>query len=265
MTRFLRKRMWLAGASLLAILVGSGAADAVVFGGPQGVDYVIPKTGYYDFTVAGAQGGNLGGYGAIVGGELFLDAGTTLDLVVGGYGGSGINYAGGGGGGSFVFDGELLFAAGGGGGANFFPYPRAGPGIGNGGHPAGPASYGGSGGDSGAQSGSFPYGGSGGIGPHFGFMGPSGGYGGGGGAGYNLAGAGGGAPGGSSFAAGGYSYAIDSAREPFGITGGNLGVNGYVSINFVAVPEPSTWAMAIAGFGGLSWLARLRAHKPNPA
>jgi hypothetical protein len=55
MTRFLHKRMWLAGASLLAILIGSGNADAVVFGGPQGVDYIIPATGYYDFKVAGAD------------------------------------------------------------------------------------------------------------------------------------------------------------------------------------------------------------------
>jgi PEP-CTERM motif len=96
-------------------------------------------------------------------------------------------------------------------------------------------------------------------------MGPSGGYGGGGGAGYNFAGAGGGAPGGSSYGAGGYSYVIDTAREPFGITGGNPAGNGYVSINFVAVPEPSTWAMAVAGFAGLGWLARLRAPKPKPA
>ena len=63
---------------------------------------------------------------------------------------------------------------------------------------------------------------------------------------------------------------IDAARDPFGITGGNAVVyngSGYVSINFVGppVPEPSTWAMAIAGFAGLGWLARLRAQKPKPA
>jgi len=271
MTRLLHKRMWLAGASLLAILIGSGNADAVVFGGPQGVDYIIPTTGYYDFTIAGADGGGYarptfrGGTGAVVGGELFLDAGTTLDLVVGGAGGSALNYGGGGGGGSFVFDSQLLFAAGGGGGANFVLFGGgAGPGIGNSGHPAGPASYGGGGGGYGAQNGSFPYGGIGGIGPFFGFMGPSGGYGAGGGAGYNLGGGGGGAPGGG-VGAGGYSYVIDTAREPFGITGGNPAENGYVSINFVAVPEPLTWAMAIAGFASLGWLARLRARKPKSA
>jgi hypothetical protein len=293
MTRFLHKRMWLAGASLLAILVGSGNAGAVVFGGPQGVDYIIPTTGYYDFKVAGADGGGPGGgVGAVVGGELLLDAGETLDIVVGEAGESSFNggvgngYAGGGGGGSFVFEGALLlFAAGGGGGANFFG-PLGSPGIGSGGSPSGPASYGGAGGGgygdgfdfpgggsefSGgqdAQSGSFPYGGSGAKG-YWG-TGPSGGYGGGGGAGYNFGGGGGGAPGGGEGGGGGFSYVIDTARDPFGITGGNPVVyngSGYVSINFVGppVPEPSTWAMAIAGFAGLGWLARLRAQKPKPA
>jgi hypothetical protein len=93
-------------------------------------------------------------------------------------------------------------------------------------------------------------------------MGPAGGYGGGGGGGYNF---GGGAPGGAGFSAGGYSYVINTARDSFGITGGNLGANGYVSINFVAVPEASTWAMTLAGFAGLGWLARLRARKLKPA
>src|SRR5258708_6871059 len=49
MNRILQKRMWLAGASLLAILLGSGDANAVVFGTPGGEEYVIPSTGYYDF------------------------------------------------------------------------------------------------------------------------------------------------------------------------------------------------------------------------
>jgi hypothetical protein len=62
---------------------------------------------------------------------------------------------------------------------------------------------------------------------------------------------------------------IDTARNAFGITGGNgfdfpegfQGANGYVSINFVAAPEPSTWAMTLTGFAGLGWLARLRRRK----
>jgi hypothetical protein len=149
MNRILQKRMWLAGASLLAIVLGSGDANAVVFAGPAGIQYIIPSTGYYDFTVAGAQGGEggdtslPGGYGAVVGGELFFDAGTTLDMVVGGAGLNGgvLNgYGGSGGGGSFIFfNGELLFAAGGGGGGPWFG-PGGSPGIGSGGQPAGPAS-----------------------------------------------------------------------------------------------------------------------------
>ena len=93
MNRILQKRMWLAGASLLAIVLGSGEANAVVFGTPGGIEYIIPSTGYYDFTVAGANGGALGpgvpggGNGAVVGGELFLGAGHILDIVVGGGGG----------------------------------------------------------------------------------------------------------------------------------------------------------------------------------
>ena len=52
MNCILQKRMWLAGASLLAIVLGSGDANAVVFG----ADYIIPTTGYYDFRVAGQMG-----------------------------------------------------------------------------------------------------------------------------------------------------------------------------------------------------------------
>jgi hypothetical protein len=57
----------------------------------------------------GAQGGTGfggGGYGAGVGGSVLLDAGTNLDIVVGGAGANNlINFVnGGGGGGSFVWD-----------------------------------------------------------------------------------------------------------------------------------------------------------------
>jgi hypothetical protein len=303
--RSILARSLMAGASLLAIVLGSGDANAVVFGGPTGVDYVIPTTGYYDFRVAGAQGaaaGTLGGYGAVVGGELSLHAGTTLDIVAGGYGGDagtliGNGSGGGGGGGSFVFGGSgLLFAAGGGGGAGF-PFAPGSPGLGSGGGPGGPASYGGGGGsgvalnypfeDPGsvpvpAENGSFPNGGQGtSVCQIFGSCGtiaPPGGFGGGGGGGYSGGGGGGGAPGGAGGfysggggGAGGYSYVIDTARNPFGITGGNGnalfgdGANGYVSINLVAAPEPSTWAMTLTGFAGLGWLARLRRRKLTPA
>jgi hypothetical protein len=59
-----------------------------------------------------------------------------------------------------VFEGALLlFAAGGGGGANFFG-PLGSPGIGSGGSPSGPASYGGAGGGSYGDGFGFPGGGS---------------------------------------------------------------------------------------------------------
>jgi len=35
--------------------------------------------------------------------------------------------------------------------------------------------------------------------------------------------------------------------------------DGEVSIN--AIPEPSTWVTALAGFAGLGWLARMRRRK----
>ncbi len=272
MNRILNKRIWLAGASLLAIVLGSGDANAVVFQLPGSFDYIVPSTGWYDFRVAGAQGGgpgdNLAGAsGAVVGGELFLGAGNALDIVAGGAGGQAGCYNGcgaGGGGGSFVFRGgagSLLFAAGGGAGA---PWESAtgNPGVGYGGHPGGVASYGGGGGGGlpqgpigvyhgvPATSGSFPNGGDGFVG--LGGVGPSGGYGGGGGGGYGGGGGGGGAPGGAP-GHGGYSYVIKTALDAFGITGGNSGVNGYVSIDFIgsSVPETSTWAMMLAGFSTL--------------
>jgi len=161
MNFILQKRAWLAGASLLAIVLGAGDANAVVFAGPEGAQYVIPSTGYYEFKVAGADGGQSTFFlppsaGAVVGGELFFDAGDILAIIAGGGGGGDVNNGGSGGGGSFVFRGSsylhggLLFAAGGGGGSLAF-FGGGEPGIGHGGHPAGPASYGGAGGRRRAQ------------------------------------------------------------------------------------------------------------------
>ena len=86
----------------------------------------------------------------------------------------------------------------------------------------------------------------------------------------DLGGGGGGAPGGGEGGGGGFSYVIDAARDPFGITGGNPVVyngSGYVSINFVGppVPEPSTWAMMLVGFAGLGYAGYRRARKPRAA
>ena len=126
--------MWLAGASLLAIALGLGDANADQFCGPKRRRIAIPLTGYYDFKVAGADGEEMETdpwrSWRRCGGELFLDAGGTLDLVLGGGGGAEpmhlSTYGGGGGGGSFVFlgssylGGGLLFAAAGGDGQCFF-------------------------------------------------------------------------------------------------------------------------------------------------
>ena len=272
MGRKLGRRSLLAGASLLAIVMGASGAGAAIFGSG---DFVVPTTGYYEFKVAGASGGGVGGLGAIVGGELFLDGGNSLHIVAGGVGQDGIccynDYGSGGGGGSFVFlDGHLEFAAGGGGGQPYDGF--AGPGIGHGGYPGGYASYGGGGGGSPsyrpppwlppgqpAEPGSFPNGGAGAS-----YNGePYGGYGGGGGGGYSLGGGGGGAPGGGANY-GGYSYVTKTAFNPFGITGVNSG-NGYISISPLAVPEPSTWAMMLAGFSALGLQAWRRARKIEPA
>jgi Glycine rich protein len=95
--------------------------------------YTIPTTGTYSLTAFGAQGGltfvATGGGGAEVSGTIMFTAGTVLDIVVGGEGGSGfaVNANGaGGGGGSFVYlqNNEtlpLLVAGGGGGGSTASP------------------------------------------------------------------------------------------------------------------------------------------------
>jgi hypothetical protein len=118
----------------------------------------------------------------------------------------------------------------------------------------------------------FPYGGAGASAcSPLGFCspGPAGGFGGGGGGGYNGGGGGGGDPGGAGGYGGSGGYSYVTALNPFGITGGNGGdfgaANGYVSIDFVAAPEPSTWAMTIMGFAGLGWLAHMRRRKLTPA
>jgi hypothetical protein len=72
------------------------------------VEYTIPTSQFYYVAAVGAQGGSgfaAGGFGAGVGGSVFLDAGTELDIVVGGAGAIlGVALGAGGGGGSFVWD-----------------------------------------------------------------------------------------------------------------------------------------------------------------
>jgi hypothetical protein len=41
----------------------------------------------------------------------------------------------------------------------------------------------------------------------------------------------------------------------------NTGDGSIEIFPIVPVPEPSTWAMTLAGFAGLGWLARMRGRK----
>ncbi len=72
------------------------------------VTVTVGTAGYYQITADGAKGGSgintSGGLGALASGDIFLQAGAKLEIVVGQQGGSGApgGGAGGGGGGSFV-------------------------------------------------------------------------------------------------------------------------------------------------------------------
>lgn len=130
----------LLGCALLAPL----AANAQTFTYSGTVQtYTVTQSGTYDIDVFGAAGGSAnsgsgtsaGGFGAEVNGDVYLAAGTQLEIVAGGEGGLGVTYqttstssttyyAGGGGGGSFVYISENgnnnpLIIAGGGGGAGY--------------------------------------------------------------------------------------------------------------------------------------------------
>ena len=199
-------------------------------------DFTVAASGEYDLVLDGAQGGNgymgVGGDGAAVGGDIYLQAGEKLEIVVGGVGANG-NYSGGGGGGSFVFEvgaggDELLAVAGGGGGGGSFG--GGGVGIatkgtggqgggisaGAGGAPGvagGGGRYGGGGGYSGGGGGTAGGVGGGGVSPGSNFLGGAGtglgggggGFGGGGGGGYSGGGGGGGYGGGGGGGFGGGS------------------------------------------------------------
>ena len=130
----------------------------------------VSKSGTYDITAYGAQGGNgsgeAGGSGAKYGGDFNLTAGEKLEIVTGGAGAAGSSGGGGGGGGgSFVLANtgaggsyQLLLAAGGGGGGAMASnggaggYSGAGEGFGGGetsGDSGGGAGHQGDGGNSG--------------------------------------------------------------------------------------------------------------------
>jgi hypothetical protein len=180
-------------------------------------DYTIPTTGEYDITVDGAQGGSTfqnssaagvpGGAGAAVGGDVYLQGGDVLQIVVGGEGQPGA-YAAGGGGGSYVieiFNGStsvdtILAIAGGGGGASS-------KGVGGEGQSGPTGAHGGGGGGAGGVDGAAGSGGMLGGGGGGGFTGGAGaGLGANGGAGHVVTGGtfGGGAPSGVSAGTGGF-------------------------------------------------------------
>jgi hypothetical protein len=275
--------------------------SSVTFTAPTSGFYEIDVFGASGGTGAASPG--VGGLGAEVKGEIFLTNQELLTIVVGGLGQNANNtgtffrsISGGGGGGSFVTDGAtLLAAAGGGGGAGFvgsggdgLAGTDGGAGVspqgggqggtggnggtagnaflGTGGGGAGFVGAGTEGGDNPGGHGGEPYssfaGGVGNYGGNGGFGGGGGAgvYGGGGGGGYSGGGGGGasgggGGGGGGSFLAGEFTDPVLTAGIRFG--------NGDVSIS--SVPEPSTWAMMLAGFTGLGAIALRRKRKITPA
>ena len=156
------RALLLAGASALAILASAAEANAETFTVPGMFSFTASVPGEYAVELLGASGGNatftggnVGGLGAEVSGDVFLTAGEDLTLYVGGQGET--QQAGGGGGGSFVFRGmDVLAVAGGGGGGG-----RAAPG---GGGPGLAGTSGGTGGGTGGTGGAGGTGGGGGGG-----------------------------------------------------------------------------------------------------
>ncbi len=259
---------------------GNGVVTVNLAAGPKTFSYdgviqydTITATGTYDIVAAGGQGGNEttfdkpGGLGGSSGGNVFLQAGAVLEIVVGGVGSDvgSLNGAGGGGG-SFVIEinngsgtvdiNEVI--AGGGGGAGLLGAGGIGVKAPTGGHGGGTSSgaggvngAAGSGGFAGGGGGGFQGGnggsksGTGGVGIAGGTDfaggsggadgGSSGGFGGGGGGGYSGGGGGGGWGGGggggrngSSGGGGGGSY----VNSTIGVTK-SAGVNsgaGFVTI-----------------------------------
>lgn len=276
------KHALLAGTSLLAITIAISPADAttVTFSYTGGMQsFTTTKSALYDIKVAGAQGGaslnsagapiGSGGFGAGIHAQIFIPAGLTFEIMVGGTGRSGF-FGGGGGGGTSItysFGGgaflPVLVAGGGGGSASG---RNGGPGLGNGYYGGnggsglgGAGGYGGYGGDggyagygAGGGGGGGFYGsgdsaaGMGGQGMYYGGMGGDsaahsvlgldegqGGFGGGGGAGYYAGGGGGGyCGGGGGGGLGGYGGGGCS----YAFAGGNPGIWPFLQFTYGANP-----------------------------
>jgi hypothetical protein len=281
------------GAAIVALgfATAGAAAAATVFSYDGVIDtFVVSTSGDYHLEAAGAPGGSSSaadigqGSGAFVSGDVYLSAGVTLSILVGGAGsndGGGNGSGGSGGGMSFIALGSTpLLVAGGAGGADWFIGIGGDGRIGDSGSGAG----GGGGGGAGWLSSGLPadsadtQGGSGGLsspsfaggagyvgdpdGPAWG-PGSNGGFGGGGGAGYDFGGGGGGYTGGESGAlpdgsgSGGTSFVAAEFTNVVEVAGGGEGQQ-FVSIDLLAVPEPSTWLALLTGFIGVGATMRFR-------
>lgn len=293
-------RTWIAALCVAGLTALAAPADALeTFNYTGTVDsWTVSTTGIYQIDGWGAQGGGRGGMGAHVGGTVSLTAGETFVVVVGGAGLSGVD-AYGGGGGTWLFSlgaSQPLLVAGGGGGQSWsFLNLAGGDGIVSQGDGSG-----GLGSDGGGGAGWFQWGTDGGPPPNFAsgdlpigtggegrasFEGGhtvgcrnsdvrqcadrvTGGFGGGGGGGWDYGGGGGGYTGGN--APTGASMGGTSYLFPFSFTNGigESGVrsgNGLLTINFMGVPEPATWATMLMGFAGLGALLRRRRAVGAPA
>lgn len=276
-------------AGVAAATLMAQAAEAVTFSYSGSiVQWIVPTTGLFRITAAGAQGGFSdigvpGGLGAILAGSFTLAAGQQIDIAVGGAGRNPFlqDRGGGGGGGSFVMSsGSALLIAGGGGGTqtrvggngSSGPYAEfMGWSNGTGGHGGASSGIVNAGGGAGllsdGTSANFYYAGgssfpslAGGFGYYaagnggFGGGGAGGLWSGGGGGGFNGGGSGGFRSGGG----GGGSFNAGTNHEALGLRQGS----GSVSIEALSappsVPEPSVWSMLISGFGLVGFAMRRR-------
>ncbi len=259
-------------------LFGDGGLGAEVTGD------VLLKAGQDLTLYVGGRGQSLALAGSVLGGGggggSFVFLGTNVLAVAGG--GGGASYAGviggpglaetsGGAGGGLA--GGVAGASGNGGGGGTYMFPGVGlNGGGGAGVNSGAVGYGGdgAGGDSGGG-GKFPNGGAGSHGYGYGNAGGFGGGGGGGdeggGGGSGFSGGGGGSGGGFiGYGGGGGGSYLSSLVTAQVLTAGVNSGDGSISISLLpsAVPEPSTWAMTLAGFAGLGWLAHMRGRKTSP-
>lgn len=297
------KMILLAGASFAALASSAADAVTFGYTGgiqtytvPTTGLYTLLAAGAQGAAADATRGHFYGGLGARVSGRFLLTGGTTLYVAVGGQGEYKYFHTGGGGGGTFIYRdlSTPMAIAGGGGGASFDFGGGAGlPGTSGGGSGgSGGGNYGGGGGggfsgDGGAgidsrgygaagagggRGGPGGFGGGSGSGGGYFYHEPNGGFGGGGGSGYGAGGGGGGFSGGGggnygSGGGGGGSFLAASATNQLLQGGVGYGGDGSASIDYFGpaggVPEPSTWAMLINGFGLIG--ALLRRRRPRTA